>query len=128
MNRAVQRSSEEQARIIGCLRSRHTPGASTAAPSAVLAEVLDAYGDMPVPEICRRVLDYASDHSVELRELLARQSHDPRHPALLDDAALPCVLERLEHDRYALRRAWSPRHDPRELRRVADLWGIRLGP
>jgi len=35
--------------------------------------------------------------------------------------------EHLEHDRYALRRSWLPAHDPAELRRIAEIWGVRLG-
>ncbi len=95
--------------------------------STVLDEVLQAYGGMRTGEICERIASYAIDHSRELEDLLGRQAQDPRHPALLEDPALLCVLERLEHDRYALRRVWTRRRDPAELRRVADLWGIRLG-
>lgn len=79
-------------------------------------------------EICERIASYARDHSAELEDLLERQAEDPRRPALFEDVALLCVLERLEHDRYALRRAWMGQRDPGELQRVADLWGIRLGP
>jgi hypothetical protein len=88
--------------------------------------VLRAYGDLAVSKICRIVGDYAVEHAREIEALLSRQQDDPRQPRLLSDPALICVLERLEHDRYALRRNWSPAHDPRELRRVADLWGVRV--
>jgi hypothetical protein len=111
-----------------CLLRWRIPGAGIATRGAVLDAALEAYGDMRVHEICDRIGRYARDHSAELEDLLKRQTKDPRRPPLLEDVALLCVLERLEHDRYALRRAWVGQRDPVELRRVADLWGVRLGP
>jgi hypothetical protein len=119
----VIRTSKERDELLACLR-RWSP-MPTDARSEVVDEVLEAYGDLPVSAICQLVRDYADRHAAELAALLHRLKDDRRRPALLTDAALLCVLERLEHDRFALRRSWSPVHDPRELRRVADLWGVR---
>jgi hypothetical protein len=97
------------------------------APSEILRQVIFAYGDRKLDEIRTLVDAYLRAHKQELRRLLAAQAHDCRRPPLLLDLALPCILERLEHDKYALRREWTPEHDPRDLRRLADLWGVRIG-
>jgi hypothetical protein len=97
------------------------------ASSEILRQVISAYGDRKLAEIRSLVDAYLRAHQQELRRLLAAQAHDRRRPPLLSDPALPCVLERLAHDRYALRREWTPKHDPRDLRRLADLWGVRIG-
>lgn len=97
------------------------------APSEILRQVISAYGERKLDEIRGLVDVYLRTHKQELRRLLAAQAHDCRRPPLFTDPALPCLLERLEHDRYALRREWTPEHDPRDLRRVADLWGVRIG-
>ncbi len=124
MGESAARTATEREELLACLcRWSPTKGER---PSDVVDQVLEAYGDLPVATICRLVRDYAAIHSVELTALLGRQEHDNRRPALLSDPALICVLERLEHDRYALRRSWTPAHDPRELRRIADLWGVRI--
>jgi hypothetical protein len=120
-------SAADRERLLGCLRSI-TPGpAAHATASEVLDDVLRAYGDLSTDAVCRIVTAYARAHARELRSVLARREGDRRRPRLFSDAAIFCVLERLEHDRYALRRGWVPAHDPAELRRVADIWGIRLG-
>jgi hypothetical protein len=128
MHDSVDTRRRREGLVISCLRRWRTPGAAPQGDSTVLGVVLDSYGPIPAAEICERIAGYARQHSAELEEMLERHVPDPRHPPLLDDPALLCVLERLERDRYALMRAWTPRHDPKELRRVADLWGIRLGP
>lgn len=120
-------SPAERARLLACLRSV-TPGpAADAATSEVFDDVLSAYGDLDMSSIWRLVDEYARAHDAELRGVLARQQNDRRRPRLLSDPALLLILERLEHNRYALRRSWLPAHDPDELRRLADLWGVRLG-
>jgi hypothetical protein len=120
-------SPEERNRLLSCLR-RITPGpAANATSSAVLDDVVRAYGGIDVDAICRLVTDYARTRASELLGLLARQQNDWRRPRVLSDPALLCILERLEHDRYALRRSWVPAHDPADLRRIGDLWGIRVG-
>jgi hypothetical protein len=96
-------------------------------PSEMLHQVILAYGDLKVDEILGLVDAYLRAHKMELRRLLAAQEKDGRRPPFLSDLALPCILERLEHDKYALRREWTPKYDPRDLRRLADLWGVRIG-
>jgi hypothetical protein len=124
MGTPAARTAEEREQLLCCLR-RWSP-ITKHRGSDVVDEVLGAYGDLPVAAICRLVQNYATSHSTELAALLDRQKHDRRRPSLLSDPALICILERLEHDRYALRRNWTPAHDPRELRRIADLWGVRV--
>lgn len=120
-------SPRERDRLLSHLR-RVTPGPAAEAPSSeVLDEVLSAYGELDVTAIEQLVDEYARAHGAELRGMLERQLHDRRRPRLLSDPALLLILERLEHDRYALRRSWVPSHDPHDLRRLADIWGIRLG-
>jgi len=81
--------------VLACLR-RVTPGpASQRRRSDVLDDVLQAYGDLDVDEICRVVTTYAREHGAELRDILARREGDYRRPPLLDDPAIFCVLERL---------------------------------
>jgi hypothetical protein len=120
-------TAEERERVLCCLRRWSPPRPGSPPRSDVLDDVLAAYGDLDTLTICLLIRDYARAHASELDALLDRQERDPRRPAVLSDPALMCVLERLEHDRYALRRSWVSAHDPRELRRVADLWGVRLG-
>lgn len=127
MPQVAKRSAQERDRILACLRSM-TPGcASRASRSDVLDEVLPAYGDLDVDVICGLAAEYAREHAEELQGLLRRQRDDHRRPWLLSDPALLLVLERLEHDRYTLRRTWAATHNPRDLRRIADLWGVRSG-
>lgn len=126
MRGSVDRLKYDHECVMSCLRY-WSPNAVMAAPSDVLDDVLQAYGDMGGQEICECIASYALHHLAELENLLGRHARDSRYPALLRDAALLCVLERLEHDRYALRRVWIRRRDPAELRRIADLWGIRVG-
>jgi hypothetical protein len=121
-------STKDRERLLSCLR-RWTPGAAEmTVHSRIVDDVVATYGGLDASGICALVSDYARLHASELADLFARQRRDRRRPALLSDPALLCVLERLDHDRYALRRSWARAHDPRELRRVADLWGVRLGP
>jgi hypothetical protein len=118
---------QERDRLLSCVR-RVTPGPAAETPtSEVLDEVLSAYGELDIAAIWQLVDEYARAHSAELQGVLDRQMHDRRRPRLLSDPALLLILERLEHDRYALRRSWVPAHDPQDLRRLADLWGVRLG-
>lgn len=120
-------SDEERERLLTCLRELH-PLPHSDPTSEVIDSVVQAYGDLDVSIICALISAYTRNHADELKRLLARQEHDRRRLSLLSDPALPGVLERLEHDRYALRRSWAERHEPRDLQRLADLWGVRLGP
>ncbi len=99
----------------------------TAGSTELLDDVLPAYGGANLQTVWGIVSGYARAHTGELRQLLDRQAADARRPRILSDPALICVLERLENDRYALRRAWAPVRDPAELRRLASLWAVRLG-
>src|SRR5262245_51357891 len=120
-------SAQEKSRLLARVRSV-TPGPAAESPNSdVFDDVLRAYGDLDAETIWQVVNSYAREHGAELRGLLARQQDDWRRPRLLSDPALLLILERLEHDRYALRRSWLPAHDPRDLRRLADLWGVRSG-
>jgi hypothetical protein len=119
-------SQETRRQLLACLRNPNPGEAASGPDTGALDSALRAYGDLDAHEICKLALEYATAHDDELQQLLRRHASDARRPALLSDPALPCVLERLEHDRYALRRAWEQSGDPRELQRVADLWGIRL--
>ena len=103
---------------------RITPGA---ARCTELLDVLPAYGNVDLETVWRMVASYARAHADELRRLLDREATDAPRPSVLSDPAIICVLERLGNDRYALRRAWAPRRDVAELRRLASLWGVRLG-
>jgi hypothetical protein len=114
----------ERRRLLERLR-RITPGAARC--TELLDDVLPAYGNLDLETVWRIVCSYTRTHADELRGLLDREADDARRPRVLSDPAIMCVLERLENDRYALRRAWAPRRDPAELRRLASLWGVRLG-
>jgi hypothetical protein len=117
-------AERERQRLIERLR-RITPGASRR--TELLDDILPAYGNVDLETIWRIVSSYTSAHADEVRRLLDREVADARRPRVLSDPAIMCVLERLDNDRHALRRAWAPRHDPAELRRLASLWGVRLG-
>lgn len=120
-------SPQERDRLLSCLR-RVTPGPAAESPtSEVLDAVLNAYGALELAAIWQLVDAYARAHGAELQGMLNRQMDDRRRPRLLSDPALLLILERLEHDRYALRQSWVRAHDPQELRRLADLWGVRVG-
>lgn len=114
----------ERRRLLERLR-RITPGATSS--TELLDDVLPAYGNLDLETVWRIVCSYTRAHADELRRLLDREATDARRPPILSDPAIVCVLERLDHDRYALRRAWTPARDPAELRRLASLWGVRLG-
>lgn len=122
---ATERSHRDRLRVQMYLRALAYPRVPES--SAVLDDVLLAYGEMDADRICSAVGAYVDTNRGDLRCLLDRYRDDPRTPAVLTDLALPCVLERLENDRYALRKNWAPKQDLHELRRVSDLWGIRLG-
>jgi hypothetical protein len=114
----------ERRRLLERLR-RITPGAARS--TDLLDDVIPAYGDVDLETVWRIVSSYTRAHADELRRLLDREAVDTRRPRILSDPAIMCVLERLDNDRYALRRAWAPRRDLAELRRLASLWGVRLG-
>ncbi len=114
----------ERRRLLERLR-RITPGAARS--TDVLDDVLPAYGNVDLEIVWRIVSNYTRAHADELQRLLDREMADARRPMVLSDPAIMCVLERLANDRYALRRAWAPRRDLAELRRLASLWGVRLG-
>lgn len=120
-------SPRQRDRLLTCLRSVTPEPAAESSTSEVLDEVLSAYGELDVDAIWQLAAEYAHAHRGELGAILNRQREDRRRPRLLSDPALLLILERLEHDRYALRRSWVPAHDLQDLRRIADLWGIRLG-
>lgn len=113
----------DRRRLLDRLR-RITPGAAPC--TEVLDDVLPAYGNVDLETVWRIVSSYTRVHADELRRLLDREATDARRPRVLSDPAIMCVLERLDNDRYALRRAWAPRHDVGELRRLASIWGVRL--
>lgn len=117
-------AESERRRFVERLR-RITPGAASS--TELLDDVLPAYGNVDLETVWRIVSTYTRAHAVELRRLLDREAADARRPRILSDPAIMCVLERLDNDRYALRRAWAPVRDPAELRRLASLWGVRLG-
>ena len=114
----------ERRRLLERLR-RITPGAGRS--TELLDDVLPAYGNVDLETVWRIVSGYTRAHADELRRLLDREAADARRPKILSDPAIMCVLERLDNNRYALRRAWAPVRDPAELRRLASLWGVRLG-
>jgi hypothetical protein len=117
-------ADNERRRLLERLR-RITPGAARC--TELLDDVLPAYGNVDLETVWRIVSNYTRAHADELRRLLDREATDARRPRVLSDPAIMCVLERLDNDRYALRRAWAPCRDPAELRRLASLWGVRLG-
>lgn len=119
----AQPTTIERRRFLDRLR-RLEPSAGPT--SEVLDDVLPAYGPVDLETVWEIVSRYARAHCSDIRELRDRQADDSRSLSVLSDPALVCVLERLDNDRYALRRAWAPHHDPAELRRLANLWGIRL--
>lgn len=120
-------SDDEVQKFVGWLQGRMGDlGSKSVVHSETLQEVLLAYGDLTTAEVRRLVEDYLREHRSELRHLLAAQQNDSRRPPLLSDPALPCILERLEHDKYALRSRWIPKHNLRELRRLADFWGVQI--
>lgn len=116
-------AESERRRLLARLR-RITPGAGNS--SELLDDVLPAYGDADLETVWRIVSSYTCTHTDEVRRLFEREAGDARRPALLSDPAIMCVLERLDNNRYALRRTWAPVRDSRELRRLASLWGVRL--
>lgn len=119
----TQSTTPERRRFVDRLRGIE-PWAEPS--SDLLDDVLAAYGPADLETVWAIVLRYAQAHDDDIHELLDRQADDSRSLPVLSDPALVLVLERLENDRYALRRAWAPHHDPVELRRLASLWGIRL--
>ncbi len=120
---AEQPGFREMSLLPGLERELHrfTHRSSDAGLSALILPDVAALYDRPLSAVLQDVVQpWVAGHETELRDLYARYNGDARANPLLFQPEVLLIFERLENDRFNLKRVWPGGFD-RELRGLAAI-------